>query len=669
MLTQGDVMTKLEALVRLPRRYKRGVLRLVDMLLVLCAFLLAVTLAGRSQALSSPQTWLVLGMVTAVTPMVFGLLGVYRIVLRFMHLGALLALLEGVSLVVLVSLLGDALLGWPIAWQVAPVFAMLSVMGLGGVRLLLRELYEWSRQPQRRSVIIYGAGAAGGELARALKHGDRYRPRAFIDDWRGLQGSLVEGVPVHSPAALEELITRLDIELVLLAMPSAPRCRRREILERLARLTIPVQTIPAAEELVCGRARVSDTCDVQVDDLLGREPVPPFAELMQANLFDKVVMVTGAGGSIGSEMCRQVIAQQPKALVMVDNAEHALYVIEQELKRRVEEQGGRVKLHALLASVQQGERMREILSSFHVQTVYHAAAYKHVPIVECNLVEGLRNNVFGTLSLALAAIETRVETFVMVSTDKAVRPTNVMGATKRLTELICQAFSCHGVRHGRPRFCMVRFGNVLGSSGSVVPLFRQQIERGGPLEVTHPDITRYFMTIPEAAQLVIQAGAMSQGGEVFVLDMGEPVRIADLAAHMVRLSGLEVRDDEHPDGDIEIVYTGLRPGEKLYEELLIGEDVRPTRHPRIMTSREASWPWENLEPYLVELHDAMVGSRHGRIQQLLLHAPLAYAPGARLVDLVWEAQHARPPGAPTAPSPPTSIAALLQERFRSSGSA
>ncbi|MCK2183062.1 polysaccharide biosynthesis protein [Halomonas getboli] len=660
-------MIGLNALVRLPRRYKRGALRLADMAMMLAAFLLAIPLAERSETLASTDVWLVLGGVVLATPLVFGPLGVYRIVLRFMHLGALLVLCEGVAVVVGAMLLADLALGWPITWQVAPVFAMLAVLGVGGIRLLLRELYEWSREPLRRSVIIYGAGAAGGELARALKHGDRYRPRAFVDDWRGLQGSLVEGLPVHAPEALDTLIGRFDIELVLLAMPSTPRCRRREILEHLARLSIPVQTIPAAEDLVGGRARVSDTRDVQVEDLLGREPVPPFPELMRADLADKVVMVTGAGGSIGAELCRQVIAQRPRTLVMVDSAEFGLYAIEQELKGRLAEQGNSPRLHALLASVQQGERMREILDSFHVQTVYHAAAYKHVPMVECNLVEGLRNNVFGTLALVLAAVDTRVERFVLVSTDKAVRPTNVMGATKRLTELICQAFAATG--DGRPRFSMVRFGNVLGSSGSVVPLFRRQIERGGPLEVTHPDITRYFMTIPEAAQLVIQAGAMSRGGEVYVLDMGEPVRIADLASQMVRLSGLEVRDAEHPDGDIEIVYTGLRPGEKLYEELLIGGDVGKTRHPRIMTSREHLWPWEKLEPYLMELHEAMTASQHGRIQRLLLRAPLGYAPEGRLVDLVWEARHARPPLAPTGPSSPSSIAALLQERFRSSGPA
>ncbi|MBB3140785.1 polysaccharide biosynthesis protein [Halomonas organivorans] len=658
-------MNQFEALVRLPRRYKRGMLRLADTVVVLASLMVAVALAGHWETLLLPKTWLVLGGVTVTAPLILGPLGVYRIVLRFMHLGTLVALIVGVGLMVSLLLVLDVALGWPVSWQVAPVFAMLAITGIGGVRLLLRELYELSRRPQRRSVIIYGAGVAGGELARALKHGGRYRPRAFVDDWRGLQGSLVEGLPVLPPEALETWIERLDVEVILLAMPSVARCRRREILERLARLSIPVQTIPGAEDLVSGRARVSDTCDVQVEELLGREPVPPFPELIQANLRDKVVMVTGAGGSIGSELCRQVIAQRPRALVMVDSSEYALYSIEQELKRQ---QRG-IELHALLASVQQGERMREILDSFHVQTVYHAAAYKHVPMVECNLVEGLRNNVFGTLTLALAAIEARVETFVMVSTDKAVRPTNVMGATKRLTELICQAFANRYAGESRPCFSMVRFGNVLGSSGSVVPVFRRQIERGGPLEVTHPEITRYFMTIPEAAQLVIQAGAMSQGGEVFVLDMGEPVRIADLAANMVRLSGLEVRDDQHPDGDIEIVYTGLRPGEKLYEELLIGENVSPTRHPRIMTSRETFWAWGNLEPYLVELHGAMLGSQHGRIQQLLLQAPLGYAPEGSLVDLVWQARHARPPVTPTATPSPTSSAVLLQESFRSSGPA
>ncbi|MBB3229791.1 polysaccharide biosynthesis protein [Halomonas stenophila] len=662
-------MMGLETLIRMPRRWKRALLRVMDALLIASSLLVASLLVGRDFSQVDEGGWWLLGVAVASSPLIFQVLGVYRVVLRFMHLRFMASLVSGVGLVSIGLLVMDMLVGWPVLWEAIPVFAMLAIITVSGLRLLLLELYLLSRHHPGKPVIIYGAGVAGGELARSLYHGGQYRPRAFVDDWRGLQGSLVEGLPVYCPAQLENRIERLGIELVLLAIPSAPRCRRRQILERLEGLSIPVQTIPGLEDLVSGRSRIADTCDVQVEDLLGRDPVPPFPELMDANIRDKVVMVTGAGGSIGAELCRQILAQEPRVLVLVDNAEHALYAIEQELQLWLRRSDKRICLRGLLASIQQGERMREILSSFGVQTLYHAAAYKHVPLVECNLVEGLRNNVFGTLALATAAVESRVETFVMVSTDKAVRPTNVMGATKRLTELICQAFAGRDLGHGKTRFCMVRFGNVLGSSGSVVPLFRTQIERGGPLEVTHPEITRYFMTIPEAAQLVIQAGAMGSDGQVFVLDMGEPVRIADLAASMVRLSGFEVKDDDHPDGDIEILFTGLRPGEKLYEELLIGGEVQATRHPRIMTSREFSWAWSELEAYLVELHEAMSASRHGRIQALLVKAPLGYSPEGEMVDLVWEAQHASSPLEPVMQAASTSaVVPLVQERFRSSGS-
>ncbi|PRY67363.1 polysaccharide biosynthesis protein [Halomonas ventosae] len=632
-------MQWLVALVMLPRRVKRGLLRMADVLLMTGCLLLAVMISGEWEALQGPEGAILLGVVALTTPLVLEVMGIYRIVLRYMNQHMALTLALGLLLSVVNLLVIDLLLGQLLSLHVLPVFALLVLVAVGGMRLLLRELYQLSRRPQRQPVVIYGAGEAGCELARALQHGGRYWPRAFVDDWRGLQGSLVEGLPVHHPDELDSLIQRLGLELVLLAIPSAPRCRRREILEKLARLSVPVQTIPGSEDLVSGRASVNDTCNVAVEDLLGREPVPAFPELTGADIRDKVVMVTGAGGSIGAELCRQILLQGPAVLVLVDNAEYALYTIEQELQRLLRSGASHSSVKAQLVSIQRGERMREILASFGVQTLYHAAAYKHVPLVEANLVEGIRNNVFGTLGLAMAAVEEKVETFVMVSTDKAVRPTNVMGATKRLTELMCQALAA--LETCSTRFCMVRFGNVLGSSGSVVPLFRRQIERGGPVEVTHPEITRFFMTIPEAAQLVIQAGAMGSGGEVFVLDMGEPVRIADLAANMIRLSGLEVKDDNHPDGDIEIVYTGLRPGEKLFEELLIGGDVHATRHPRIMTSREVFWEWPALEAFLGELYEAIQHSRHLRILQLLQEAPLDYRPADRMVDPVWQARHDR----------------------------
>ncbi|MDN3522067.1 polysaccharide biosynthesis protein [Halomonas ramblicola] len=616
----------LEALVRLPRRTKRRLLRVADTLLVGMAMFMAILLVGDAQILLDGQTSAVMVPVVLAAPLCFELLGIYRVVLRYMNRRVIKAMTVGVAFVAAALVLLNLVLGQPLAMRVVPVFAVLALLGIGGLRLMLHELYQLSCRTQRKPVIIYGAGAAGCELARALQQGGHYWPRAFVDDWRGLQGSLVEGLRVHPPEELAGLVTRLDVELVLLAIPSAPRCRRREILEDLAELSIPVQTIPGTEDLVSGRSLVNETRDVAVEDLLGREPVPPFLDLMGQDIRDKVVLVTGAGGSIGSELCRQILWQEPRRLVLVDNCEFALYSIEQELLSATTPDGKPVCRAALL-SIQQQARLEALMRCEGVQTLYHAAAYKHVPLVESNLTEGIRNNVFGTLGLVKAAVAAGVESFVMVSTDKAVRPSNVMGATKRLTELICQAFASRYPDAMATRFCMVRFGNVLGSSGSVVPRFREQIARGGPVEVTHAEITRYFMTIPEAAQLVIQAGGMGEAGEVFVLDMGQPVRIADLAMSMIRLSGLEVRSAENPGGDIEIRYTGLRPGEKLFEELIIGDDASHTRHPRILTTRERYWAWERLEPFLGVLEAAVECSDEQRIITLLKQAPLDYRPG------------------------------------------
>ncbi|MBB3185666.1 FlaA1/EpsC-like NDP-sugar epimerase [Halomonas fontilapidosi] len=615
----------LEALVRLPRRTKRWLLRVADMLVVAVAMLMALLLVGDAKTLLQGRTSAVMVAMVLATPLCFEMLGIYRVVLRYMNRRVIKAMTAGVVFVAGGLLFLDLITGRPFAMRVVPVFAILALLGIGGLRLVLHELYQLSCRTQRKPVIIYGAGAAGCELARALQQGGHYWPRAFVDDWRGLQGSLVEGLRVHRPDELAGLVDRLDVELVLLATPSAPRCRRREILENLAELSIPVQTIPGTEDLVSGRALVNDTRNVAVEELLGREPVPPFPDLMAQDIQGKVVMVTGAGGSIGSELCRQILLQQPRRLVLVDSCEFALYSIEQELLMATTGGPGSV-CRSVLVSIQQQACLESLMRKEAVQTLYHAAAYKHVPLVESNLIEGIRNNVFGTLGLVKAAVAAGVESFVMVSTDKAVRPSNVMGATKRLTELICQAYASRYPKEVATRFCMVRFGNVLGSSGSVVPRFREQIAQGGPVEVTHADITRYFMTIPEAAQLVIQAGAMGEAGEVFVLDMGEPVRIADLALSMIRLSGLEVKSAESLGGDIEIRYTGLRPGEKLYEELIIGDNASHTRHPRILTTREGYWPWDKLEPFLGRLEAAVAANDEQNIITLLKQAPLDYLP-------------------------------------------
>jgi FlaA1/EpsC-like NDP-sugar epimerase len=626
----------------LPRCIKRRVLVAVDGIIVIASLHLAIMLhIGSLQLSHDIHLWGASVLSAAASLLLFKWLGLYRVVIRYMNHATVPVVVLAVGVSALVVLLASGLMGLTlVSMPVLVSYALLLLLGLGSVRFLLRELYQFSQRRLRRPVVIYGAGAAGCDLVAALRHGSEFEPVAFVDDWRGLDGALVEGLRVHQPVALAALVEEYKAAMVLLAIPSAPRCRRREILRNLSALSVPVKTIPGSADVIAGRASISELRDVALEDLLGREPVPPFPDLLEANIRGKSVMVTGAGGSIGSELCRQIIALGPVRLLLVDNCEFALYAIEQELASHSGTGRLGTEIKPLLISVRSQEGIETVFDAFEVHTVYHAAAYKHVPLVEYNLIEGIRNNVFGTLNLAKAAMAARVESFVVVSTDKAVRPTNVMGASKRLAELICQAFADTGCR---TRFCMVRFGNVLGSSGSVVPLFQKQIEQGGPVQVTDPEITRYFMTIPEAAQLVIQAGAMGRGGEVYVLDMGEPVRIQDLAVNMIRLSGLEVRDAEHPNGDIEIVYTGLRPGEKLYEELLIGDTAEATRHHRIMTSRERFWEWPRLEAFLCELEKALEATNHKRVRQLLQSAPLDYRPLDPIADLVWEARQERLP--------------------------
>lgn len=560
-------------------------------------------------------------------------MGLYRTVVRYISLNLVKTVFTACTISA-VSMAAAILILAPLIPLTTPIiYAIHSMLFIGGIRFLIRSLYQSIDTSGRKRVIIYGAGDAGSQLVSSLKHGEAYTPVAFVDDWKGMQGNYVEGLRVHPPQDLRYLVELHRIQCILLAMPSVSRHRRKEILGFLDPLSLPVQTIPSISDIIAGRSRINEIQDVTLEDLLGRDPIPPDQDLLDANIRGKVVLVTGAGGSIGSELCRQILMQQPRLLLLLDIYEFALYQISSELEELARKQGLPVSIHALLGTVQHRRRMEAILRSFGVQTIYHAAAYKHVPMVEHNMIEGISNNVFGTLETALAAVDCHVETFVLVSTDKAVRPTNVMGTTKRLAELICQALASH---YRTTRFCMVRFGNVLGSSGSVIPLFRRQIQQGGPITVTHPDITRYFMTIPEAAQLVIQAGAMGQGGDVFVLDMGEQVRISDLARQMVHLSGLEVISENNPEGDIEIVYTGLRPGEKLYEELLIDASTLATAHPRIMSAREDHWEWHRLESYLKRLKEAASEARYETLIALLQEAPTAYQPETRIADILWQ---------------------------------
>ncbi|MCH8137070.1 MAG: polysaccharide biosynthesis protein, partial [Proteobacteria bacterium] len=610
-----------EFLIGLSRPAKSGIAFTADLfgfsLCVLAAFWL---LALGSYAIANV-------MVVAFTALVSVFLawwqGMYRSVVRYMGLDLFIA----GSLTAVGSALAGAILmnvfvfgGTPRRWAIA--YALFSFLYICGSRYFARLfLMDRRAQQQRQKVIIYGGGAAGVELTMSLQNGNVYLPVAMLDDDPKLQGKKVKGLEVHAPSEIEALCRRYSAKIVLLAVPRAKHKSRRKILEYLSEFPVHVQTIPDFGDIVSGKARVDDISDVDVEDLLGRDPVPPIPQLLESCVAGKSVLVTGAAGSIGSELCRQLLALNPKRLVLLDNSEAALYHIDKELQGLLPELGIACEIVPLLGSVGHERRIREVMTSFAIQTVYHAAAYKHVPLVEYNIFEGIHNNVFGTMHTARAAMDSGVETFVLISTDKAVSPTSIMGATKRFAELILQA---HNSRSTTTRFCMVRFGNVLESSGSVVPLFREQIRNGGPLTITHRDIIRYFMTIREAAELVIQAGSMARGGDVFVLDMGEPVRIQDLAYRMVRLMGLTVQDATNPDGDIAIQYIGLRPAEKLYEELLIGSNVAGTEHPRIMRADETFLPYDTLWDLIRDLEAAAAGLEYARARHLLTQAVAGY---------------------------------------------
>lgn len=583
-----------------------------------------------------PESYLLSGWwLFVATPLlgvfIFMRLGLYRAVVRFMGAKAIWAVSKGVIILSVAM--------WAAAYlmqieqfprSVPIIFALVALVYVGGSRLLVRNYYHWllGRYVNKEPVLIYGAGGAGVQLATSLAGGAEFLPVGFLDDDKTLWKGTVAGLSVYSPQRLGELIEQREVTHVLLALPSISLGERRRILESLSDYPVHVKTVPSMPEIIEGES-VEALRDVDPEDLLGRDPVPPMQGLLTGSIQDKVVLVSGAGGSIGSEICRQVLKIGPKALVLYEISEFALYSIDQELRRQQREQGTEVPVYPLLGSVLNDARVRETLAHFGVQTIYHAAAYKHVPMVEHNVLVGVSNNALGTGVIARAAQDTGVERFVLISTDKAVRPTNVMGATKRLAELILQELASRG---GKTVFSMVRFGNVLGSSGSVVPLFRRQIEAGGPVTVTHPEITRFFMTIPEAASLVIQAGSMAQGGDVFVLDMGDPVRIVDLARRMIQLMGLRPRNEEAPQGDIEIAFTGLRPGEKLYEELLIGADVIGTDHPKIMRAQEEMLPTERLMDLLQALEQAIQTGRSDQARTLLEQAVSGFKPSSPLVD-------------------------------------
>jgi FlaA1/EpsC-like NDP-sugar epimerase len=623
------------AVLALPRKTKRLIMATADAVAIPTALWAALALKfdRLDPSLDRTFAYFLVAIISAL--FFFSVFGLYRAIIRFMGPRAMLTVIAGVSLSVLVLAAFDRF----IASQQIPLSAFgiywaLALPWVGGSRFVARYLFvrRSGGKGTAARLAIYGAGDAGARVCSALLGGPDFEPVAFIDDKKSLQGSNINGIVVYGSESLQELVRRRRIDRILLAMPSASRRRRREILTSLEPLGLHVQSLPNLSDLISGRAQINELCDVDVSDLLGRDPVPPRPKLFGACIRGKCVLVTGAGGSIGSELCRQIIRLGPSRLVLFEMSELALYNIERELEELAAHDRLAVEIVPLLGNAHHRHRVREVLSTFGVQTVYHAAAYKHVPIVEHNVVEGIHNNVISTWYTAEAALETGVESFVLISTDKAVNPANVMGATKRLAELVLQALQ---ERTTQTRFCMVRFGNVLASSGSVVPLFQEQIRRGGPVTVTHRDVIRYFMTIPEAAQLVVQAGSMAKGGDVFVLDMGRPVRIDDLARRLVNLMGLTVRDANNPDGDIEIEYTGLRTAEKLFEELLIGSNVTGTDHPMIMRAMEHRLAWPSMQQVLNDLLVALASFDCHRALALLTESVAEYQTDADIRDYVW----------------------------------
>lgn len=619
-------------------RFKKRIISLViDTILIITSFFFAYwTRLGEITAFDNHQIWFALIGTLIVTLIAFVKLGLYRAVLRYISFKALAmiaigALISSISLV-LFSFFIDSF----IPRTVPLIYFSYVFLLCGGVRMLVRYYIGLLLDKDNDSVLIYGAGSNGRQLAVMLKHSYRYRIRGFIDDNVNLHGTYLLGNKIFSPNDISTLVRKYHIKVILLAIPSASRGERKSIIDSLIPLKIKVRTIPDMEEILQGHAKIDELREVKIEDLLGREPVLPNEELLQKNILDKTVMVTGAGGSIGSELCRQIILNKPNTLILFELSEFSLYSIHQELVEIVKRNSFSTKIYPMLGNVQDIERLDCVLDHFNVDTIYHAAAYKHVPLVEYNIIEGIRNNIFGTYNVARCAAEYNVKSFVLISTDKAVRPTNTMGASKRMAELCLQALSDQ-LKNSQTCFSMVRFGNVLGSSGSVIPLFRKQILKGGPITVTHPDIIRYFMTIPEAAQLVIQAGAMAKGGDVFILDMGEPVRIVDLAKNLIQLSGLSVKDENSLKGDIEITYTGLRPGEKLYEELLIaGDNVQKTEHSRIMTAEEHYLPFDQLSSVLVQLEQACKNGDYMSIREILLNAPTGFNPTTEIVDVLYK---------------------------------
>lgn len=629
----------------LSRVSKRLLVLTLDLVIVIFTFWFAIYL--RIDQVSFPQlqqlnAYLIAPLIAIPTFIKFGL---YRAIFRYTGMAALFTIVKAVAVYAVIFFFMLLYSKWEgVPRSVGLIQPLLLVLLIGGSRALARFWLagvsgKSLKSKDKGRLLIYGAGAAGVETASALSMNRQFSLLGFVDDDTAKVGGSINGVNIIGMNAVPAAVEKLGITDILLAIPSLGREQRNEIISRLRTLPVHVRTLPGLGDLAAGRVTLQDFQELDVEDLLARMPVPPDRSLLANNLTHKTVLVSGAGGSIGSELCRQIITERPSKLILLDHNEFGLYTIHSELMHLCVEKGVRTDIVPLLASVNNYERLQQICQLYKPATVYHAAAYKHVPLVESNFSAGVLNNIFGTLNMARAAIESKVSHFVLVSTDKAVRPTNVMGATKRMAELVLQALADNkapqfdltdGTKtaaiENTTLFAMVRFGNVLGSSGSVVPLFRKQLQNGGPITITHLDVTRFFMTIPEASQLVLQAGAMTQGGDVFVLDMGEPVKILDLAHRMAQLSGLTLRDAKNPDGDIDVKVTGLRPGEKLYEELLIGNKPEPTNNKRIMKAHEEYVNWTELAPMLVELRQAAVHDDEKAIKRTLKQLVQGYAP-------------------------------------------
>ncbi|MCH8175768.1 MAG: polysaccharide biosynthesis protein [Proteobacteria bacterium] len=625
--------------IPLSRTIKQSLMMAADSVMIVAALALSFVLLDRDFFSQDQRFYFYLAIATTLSILVFARIGLYRALVLYMGLQSGFLVLQGVTIATCMLAASYFFSQTPLSsdFSILPIFWMIALLFIGGSRFITKVFLQSLIQNFRpkEPVIIYGAGSSGMQLVVALQNGDQYLPVAFVDDSHNMLGSTVHGIRVYNPNSLYELIENFSVRQILLAIPSATHAERKEILNRLEHLPVHVKTVPDLFDMVSGKVGVDQVRDIDIEDLLGRDIVPPNPELLGACISGQSVMVTGAAGSIGSELCRLIININPRRLILLDSFEYGLYEIENELREKLKdiENGDKIEIVALLGSVCNRVQMGSAIQRFSVDTVYHVAAYKQVPMVEKNIVEGVQNNIFGTLISAQAAEQYEVKNFVLISTDKAVRPTNFMGATKRFAEQVLQA-----IAQGEcaTRFSIVRFGNVLGSSGSVVPLFRKQISAGGPVTVTHPEVTRYFMTVQEAAQLVIQAGSMATGGDVFVLDMNEPIRIVDLAKKMVHLMGYDIKDENSYRGDIAIEYTGLRPGEKLHEELMIGESVTGTEHPKIVRAEEETLSWEALQRLLDRLRKACSQIDLQEIRTVLMEAVDGFEPKEEVSDPLWD---------------------------------